>query len=101
MKTWCANFFLMLLKTKLLHGISTSNWDDFEKAFIGKFGNESTPTALLKELIAVKMDKREWIKDFNQRFTTILNKFSINSTLTKVVVEYCTCLHASIARFAK
>jgi hypothetical protein len=43
------------------------------------------------------------LNTFNQRFTTILKKFSANSQPTKaVVVEYYTStLHASISMFVK
>jgi hypothetical protein len=53
--------------------------------------------------MTIKMDKREWIKYFNQCLTTILNEFSANSILVEeVVVEYYTStLHASISMFVK
>jgi hypothetical protein len=38
---------------------SITSWDDFEKEFINKFGEEKTPTTLLKELITIKMEKKE------------------------------------------
>jgi len=44
---------------------SITNWGDFEKAFIAKFREAYTHFALLKELIAIKMDKKERVKDFN------------------------------------
>jgi hypothetical protein len=47
------------------------------------------------------MEKKEHIEDFNQRFTTILNKFSVDAQPIKgVVVEYyASALHASIAMY--
>jgi hypothetical protein len=49
------------------------------------------------------MEKKERIKDFNQCFTTIWNKFPINSQPTEgVVVEYYTfSLHAYITMCIK
>jgi hypothetical protein len=37
---------------------SITSWNEFEKAFIGKFGEEKTPTALFKELVALTMEKK-------------------------------------------
>jgi hypothetical protein len=45
---------------------SITSWEDFEKDFIGKFGERKTTSSLYKELRAIKMDKREKMKDFNQ-----------------------------------
>jgi len=58
--------------------VSITNLGDFENDFIDKLGEDSTPTTLLKELIAIIMDTKERVKDFNQYFTTILNKLSTN-----------------------
>jgi hypothetical protein len=54
---------------------SIRSWDNFEKYFISKFEDEKTPAMLFKELVALKMEKKEKVKYFNQCFTTILNKF--------------------------
>jgi hypothetical protein len=43
------------------------------------FGEEKTPMTLFKELVALKMEKKEKVKDFNQCFTTVLNKFTIET----------------------
>jgi hypothetical protein len=37
---------------------SITSWNDFEKYFIGKFGEEKTPATLFKEIVALKMEKK-------------------------------------------
>jgi hypothetical protein len=70
---------------------SITNWNNFEKSFNRKFGDENTPISLFKELVALNMGKKENIKDFNQCFTTILHKFTIETTpLEPLIVEYYT-----------
>jgi hypothetical protein len=60
---------------------SITSWEDFEKDFIGKFGERKTIISLYKELGAIKMEKREKVKDFNQCFTTILTNFTMRQLL--------------------
>jgi len=45
---------------------SITNWIDFQKFFIEKFGEETTTSAPVVELYALVMDPKEKIKDFNQ-----------------------------------
>ena len=47
--------------------------------FLEKFTDDKTPTMLLKEFGSVKMEGKEKVKDFNQRFTHILNKFATDT----------------------
>ena len=55
---------------------SILNWDGFAKAFLGKFGNQKNVATLMKELLSMRMEKKEKVQDFNHRFTTLLNRFS-------------------------
>jgi hypothetical protein len=82
---------------------SISSWEDFEKDFIGKFGEEKTLMALYKELGAIKMEKKEKVKDFNQCFTIVLNNFSVETApLESLAIEYYTStLIPSIGMFVK
>jgi hypothetical protein len=82
---------------------SLTSWEDFEKAFIGNFGEPKTTAALYKELEAIKMEKREKGKDLNQRFITILTKFIVETTpLQSLSIEYYTsALVPSISMFVK
>jgi hypothetical protein len=54
-------------------------------------------------MVALKMEKKEKVKDFNQCFTTILNKFPVDSSpVEALMVEYYTStLHPSIGMFVK
>jgi hypothetical protein len=47
----------------------------FQKDFLDKFAEETTTGALMVELFATTGSSKEKVKDFNQQFTTILNKF--------------------------
>ena len=70
---------------------SIVNWDGFEKAFLGKFGNQKTIATLMKEFLYMRMEKKEKVQDFNQRFTNLLNSF--NATMKPAdesLIEYYT-----------
>ena len=41
-----------------LQANSIVNWDSFEKAFLGKFGNHKTVATLMKELLSMRMEKK-------------------------------------------
>ena len=47
--------------------------------FLEKFADDKTPAMLLKELGSLKIEGKEKVKDFNQRFTHILNKFVVDT----------------------
>ena len=53
-----------------------TNWDTFQRVFKGKFGSQRTTSTLMKELLSLRMDKKEKVQDFNQRFASHLNNFS-------------------------
>ena len=38
---------------------SITNWHTFERLFKGKFCSQTTPSALMKELFSLSMDKKE------------------------------------------
>ena len=45
----------------------------------------------MKELLSMRMEKKEKVQEFNQRFTTLLNRFSVViKTAEKSLVEYYT-----------
>ena len=52
------------------------NWDTFERLFKGKFGSQRTTATLMKELLSLRMEKKEKLHDFSQRFVAHLNNFS-------------------------
>ena len=57
----------------------------------------------MKELLSMRMGDKEKVQDFNQRFTTLLNSFSIATKPAKEsLVEYYTAtLYLPIAMFVK
>ena len=48
-----------------LQSNSILNWDGFEKAFLGKFGNQKTVAILIKELLSMRMGNKEKVQEFN------------------------------------
>jgi hypothetical protein len=82
---------------------SITEWDDFERLFIRKFGERKTVSSLHKELGAIKMDKKEKVKYFNQRFLNVLIKFShIVALAQSLEIEYYTVVSTpSIGIFFK
>ena len=44
---------------------SITNWGEFNKVFLDKFGEDKTPTLLALELSRIKMESKERIKYFN------------------------------------
>ena len=57
----------------------------------------------MKELLSMRMEKKEKVQEFNQRFTTMLNSLSATTKPTKeyLVEYYTTTLYAPIAMFVK
>jgi len=82
---------------------SIRSWNAFERAFLNKFGEEKTLVTFLRELISIKMEKKEKIKYFNQFFAIILNKFPTDAQpIEALTVNYYTSsLHPCISMFVK
>jgi hypothetical protein len=82
---------------------SITEWDDFERLFIRKFGERKTTASLHKELGAIKMDKKEKVKYFNQRFLNVLIKFphDVAPAQSLAIEYYTTTLTPSIGMFVK
>jgi len=49
------------------------SWEKFESWFLEKFGDDKSPEVLVMEHSSLKMNPKEKIKDFNQRFLTLKN----------------------------
>jgi len=75
----------------------------FKRIFLEKFVDDKTPAMLLKELGSLKMKPKEKVKDFNQRFNHILNKFVVDTKPhDSITVDYYTpALSTNIAQFVK
>ena len=82
---------------------SIQNWGEFKCMFLEKFIDDKTPTMLLRELGSLKMEGKEKVKDFNQMFKCILNKFAVDTKPhDSITTDYCTStLPTSIAQFIK
>ena len=67
--------------------------------FLEKFVDDKTIAMLLKELGSLNMEGKEKVKDFNKRFTHILNKFAAyTKPHDSIAVDYYTStLPTSIA----
>jgi hypothetical protein len=91
--TWCFN----------LPVGSITSWTKFQKDFLDKFVEETTTGALMAELFTTTMTPKERVKYFNQRFTTILNKFqpAVKPTQELHIEVYANALPASISMFVK
>jgi hypothetical protein len=91
--TWYFNF----------HVGSLTSWTKFQKDFLDKYVEETTTGALMVELFTATMSSNEKFKAFNQRFTTILNKFQPESKPTQEfqIEIYANALLASIFHVCK
>ena len=49
------------------------SWDRFETCFLEKFGDNKSHEVLVMELSILKMNPKEKVKYFNQRFLTLKN----------------------------
>jgi hypothetical protein len=49
------------------------SWEKFESCFLEKFGDDKSPEVLVMELSSLRMNPKDKIKDFNQRFLTLKN----------------------------
>jgi hypothetical protein len=82
---------------------SITSWTKFQKDFLDKFVEETTTGALMAELFIATMTPKERVKDFNQRFMTILNKFQPVEKLAQElqIKVYANALATSISTFVK
>ena len=61
---------------------SITSWDKFEEAFMDEFSIEETSGILPLDLLGIKMNENEKVKDFNERFLFLLNGIPIKPTKT-------------------
>ena len=80
---------------------SISSWKQFETAFLSQFGDDRTSGVLVLEISRIRFDKKEKVKDFNQRFINLLN-YILEKPLESIQVEfYIVALPPTIAIFVK
>jgi hypothetical protein len=52
---------------------SITSWQQFETTFLNQLRDDRTSGVLVLELLRMKFDKKDRVKDFNQRFMNLLN----------------------------
>jgi ribonuclease HI len=79
------------------------SWEKFESCFLEKFGDGKPPEVLVMDLSNLKMNAKEKVKDFNQRFLTLKNRIPADSMPAEslVIAYYTKALHQSIAIWVK
>ena len=66
-----------------------------------QFGDDNTLGTLLLELSRLKINVNEKVKEFNQRFITLLNKIPNKSSKVVQIEYYTTSLPLLLAMFVK
>ena len=71
--------------------------------FKSKFCSQRTTVALIKEMLALKKEKKEKVQDFRHRFSTHLKNFSaaIKPTEKTLIEYYTSTLCLDMVMFAK
>jgi ribonuclease HI len=79
------------------------SWEKFESCFLEKFGDGKPLEVLVMDLSSLKMNSKEKVKDFNQRFLTLKNRIPADSMPAEslVIAYYTKALHQSIAIWVK
>ena len=80
---------------------SITSWDKFEEAFMVEFSVEETPGILPLNLLGIRMNENEKVKDFNQRSMSLLNGIPIKPVETVQIEHYVSTLPPNIAMFVK
>ena len=80
---------------------SIASWQQFETTFLNQFGDDRTLGVLVLELSRMRFDKKDMVKDFNQRFINLLNCI-LEKPVESIQVEFYTAsLPPAIAMFVK
>jgi hypothetical protein len=79
------------------------SWEKFESCFLEKLGDGKPPEVLVMDLTNLKMNSKEKVKDFNQRFLTLKNRIPVDSMPAEslVIAYYTKAIHQSIAIWVK
>ena len=78
-----------------------ASWQQSETAFLSVFGDDRTFGVLFLELSIIRFDKKDKVKDLNQRFINILNRIPEKPAESIQVELYTTVLPPPIAMFVK
>ena len=82
---------------------SITNWDTSEIMFKRKFCSQRTTAALMKELLALKKEKKEKVQDFTNSFVSHLKSFNaaIKPAEETLSEYYTSALGPKMAMFTK
>jgi hypothetical protein len=80
---------------------SITSWQKIEEEFMAYFSDEETSGILFLELLGIRMNENEKVKDFNQRFITLLNEIPIKPTGVVHIEYYTLDLPPNIAMFVE
>ena len=80
---------------------SITSWEKFEEAFMEQFSEEETSGISFLEILGIRMDEKEKVKDFNQIFITLLNRIPIKPSNIVHIEYYTSDLPPNIAMFVK
>jgi hypothetical protein len=80
---------------------SIASSQQFENDFLSQFRDVKTSRVLFLEISRIKINKKENLKEFNQRFINICNKIPDNPTESIQVEFYIVALPPPIAMFVK
>jgi hypothetical protein len=79
------------------------SWENFESCFLENFGDGKPTEVLVMDLSSLRMNPKEKVKDFNQRFLTLKNRIPADSMRAEnlIIAYYTKDLHQSIAIWVK
>ena len=80
---------------------SITSWQQFENAFIVRFGDDKISGTLLLKISSLNINKNEKVKEFNQRFITLLNKIPNKPSVAIQVEYYFVALPLIVTMFVK
>jgi len=80
---------------------SIATWGHLERLFVAKYGQKKTLSTLVQDLSIMKVNPKETINDFNQRFMAVLNKLPQTSKPAQYILcgFYLTGLPTTIVAF--
>ena len=68
---------------------------------MAEFSDEETPRILSSELLRIRINENEKVKDFNERFITLLNRIPIKHVEAVQIEYYTSTLSPNISMFVK
>jgi hypothetical protein len=78
-----------------------TSWKQFEVAFMAQFSDGQTSGILFLEISRIRINEKDKVKYFNQRFITLLNSNSVNPAEVVQIEFYIVALLQTISMFVK